>query len=492
MPENRSAEARERAQAQMALIRTEFRGYIQEGPPPTDEHRGIHYFVRAGFVLVRDEYADRARALLARAAEVEEEWLRDRETRRTEEGDAGEDPNLPRDGDLAYGIQWVQLPTLLNVFQALEALRTGFWRGRSLLVFADVPTPVPAEAEHLLHVVDTASGCPADEPLPVPPGTPPEPSPTHCRDAGRGIRVLVLDTGFDTRPTTLPWMLGVAGDQDPGIVPPDGATPATTQIERYAGHGTFIAGVVRTMAPEAEVVVRAGLTTQLYAPGQGPGGAQPPHNTHATIFEGQLAKALERYLAEDDPDVISVSAGTRTESPRGLTLLNAFHEEVLRRHKGVVIVAAAGNDGQRSHFWPAASPWTVSVGALGYDWRSRADFSNFGSWVDVYAPGERLVNAFPRGQYRCTEPPNSNQIRLFEGMALWSGTSFSTPVVAGLIAARMSRTGENGPTAAGALLAQAREHAIAGVGAVLTPGRHGSDRCRDQPRERHGCDCDRD
>ena len=95
-------------------------------------------------------------------------------------------------------------------------------------------------------------------------------------------------------------------------------------------------------------------------------------------------------------------------------------------------------------------------------------WSNHGGWVDVYAPGEDIVNAFPNGTYDYIEPHRKDG-RFRHRMARWSGTSFSTPLVAGLVARRMSETGENGVDAAKALRRQAQHDFLVGVGPRLLP-----------------------
>ena len=129
--------------------------------------------------------------------------------------------------------------------------------------------------------------------------------------------------------------------------------------------------------------------------------------------------------------------------------------EQLRPYKGAICVAEAGNNYTQRPAWPGAFPDVLSVGALATDWRHRADFSNYGGWVDVYAPGENLINAIGSGTYTCQIPPHVGQERTFSGLAQWSGTSFSAPIVTGLIAARMARCGESAREAAAALLAKA-------------------------------------
>ena len=321
------------------------------------------------------------------------------------------------------------------------------------------------------HVLTAANGtmtpCSATEPQQVYPTAGPYPG--LCRDGGARVRIFQADTGLvEKAAQTFPWLAGVHGDPDPRA----GTGPGST-IAPYGGHGTFVAGVLRCMAPHAQVHVE-----NIFATG-------------GSALESDVAKRLHAAFGFGF-EILHITASCHTRKNVPPQALEAFLE-LLRPYKGVVCVAEAGNNHTQRPAWPGAFPDVLSVGALATDWRHRADFSNYGGWVDVYAPGEKLINAFGSGTYTCQIPPNVNQVRKFSGLAQWSGTSFSAPIVTGLIAARMARCGESAREAAAALLAKARAQTIPGVGPVLFPGCDGDEHCGgcDGGRCGRGCSCGR-
>jgi hypothetical protein len=401
----------------------------------SETHGGIEFLYRQGVILVRDSDVDRVRAVLGDLIGPPEASA---EGAATGQGDAPPTgaPNAETasgaadefvDDNLVAGITALQVK---DTIRALEVVDQRLGLG--------VATP-----DHVSYVTPAVC-CPATEPLNPGQDSPWPPVSDEWNCDGSGVLALVVDTGF-IKSLDNPkhrWLAGVTGDEE---------TYNPAEITPYTGHGTFVAGVLRCMAPRATVEVKGFLTG---------GGA---------VSESNIIKALYSAL-ELTPDIISMSAGTVTRFNLPSLGFQVLWETRLRYLKGTVLVAAAGNDRDRGPFWPATFPWCVAVGALDMTGH-RAGYSNYGSWVDVYALGSDVVNAFPDGVYRYQDPPLQGTTAPFNReMALWSGTSFATPLVSGLIAARCSKTGESGRRAADALLRIARRHARPGVGPILEPG----------------------
>jgi hypothetical protein len=295
------------------------------------------------------------------------------------------------------------------------------------------------------YVVHTAKLCAATEPE-VPGGPAPAPYPPPAAPAAgqSSIKLGISDTGLWQQPPpgSHPWLAGVGGVADP---PGPILAGGRLSIPYEGGHGTMVAGVARCIAPGADVYV----------------GNHFPYS--GGTLEYMLAMDLETLIANESPDLINLSAGgyTRGDAPP-LSFI-----EFRRRHPDVTLVTAAGNDSTDRPFWPAAFDWAIAVGALGADLQNLAWFSNYGDWVNVYALGEGVVNAFATGVYTYHLPPKQPATQVFDGMARWSGTSFAAPLVAGLIVAEMARSHVSAAAAWPQVLGTAAN--IGGFGPVLLP-----------------------
>jgi subtilisin family serine protease len=381
---------------------------------------GIDHMYAEGEIIVRDEHLDRVLEAIEHPSRLD----------------------LERDGRIRRVITGHVLLSLgephATASDALDRIDERLGRG--------IATP-----NHVLTVCPDGEEmvCPATEPEEAYYETEPYPSGSH--EGGAGVRVYLADTGLlRDAAEGHPWLAGVeVQDPEQDYDPRKPLTGNPPAIPPYTGHGTFVAGVIRTIAPATDVIVTNAFSVA------------------GSALESDFVARLESaFRLGVDIFHLNVAGASRNDIP--LLALGEWLKR-LSNCKSAVCLAPAGNSARRRPVWPAAFGEVISVGALGGDWRGRASFSNYGPWVAVYAPGRDLVNAYATGTYTCHVYPYTGQVRNFYGMAKWSGTSFSTPIVTGLIAARMSRTGESARYAAEALLAEARADAIPGVGPVLLP-----------------------
>jgi hypothetical protein len=296
---------------------------------------------------------------------------------------------------------------------------------------------------------------------------PPRPSPT-CRH--RRPVVAVLDTGISD--PVHPWLAGVvrtdpvvqalvldaevklqATQADPvqllttAVETPFNDDDFVQDIDTHAGHGTFIAGLIRQVAPDA-------LVTAIRV-----------MHSDGVVYEGDLLAALRAVRVrnqearkkrlpdgENPPDgqvdVVVLSLGYFDERGEAEALTSELATELnALAADGVLVVAAAGNYSTDRPFYPAAlaaappgdGPPVISVGAWNPN-GSKALFSDDGQWVTGWALGAAVVSTYPDFQGASQPDMGQGQRETLDtddyrgGFAEWSGTSFAAPVLAAELA----------------------------------------------------------
>lgn len=120
-----------------------------------------------------------------------------------------------------------------------------------------------------------------------------------------------------------------------------------------------------------------------------------------------MASAIT-YAVQHGARIINISLGGTTSSS---TLQSAVN---YAWSNGAVVFAAAGNSSSSAPMYPAACNYVVSVSATNPD-DSFASFSEYGSWIDLSAPGSNILTTTEGGGY-----------------GYWYGTSFASPIAAGV------------------------------------------------------------
>lgn len=207
---------------------------------------------------------------------------------------------------------------------------------------------------------------------------------------GAGVKIAVLDSGVVPHPALGAFSRSIA------------ITPFPKDPAEINGHGTAVASLIASNDPAAPGIAPAAELISIRV------GDESGKADSFALAAGILA------AIDEGAHIINCSMGIMENNP-------LIEEAVLHAHeRNVLIVAAAGNSELADACYPAAYPTVISVGAV--DARGEhLDFSNYGDYLSLTAPGYAINAAWPGNQY-----------------ARISGTSASAPIVTGAIAATMS------------------------------------------------------
>lgn len=222
------------------------------------------------------------------------------------------------------------------------------------------------------------------------------------------VKIAILDTGIDQDHADLSSKIDVNKNFTLTNFWPD----AFDTYEDYYGHGTHCAAIAAALESLSGVVGVAPLCSVMNV---------KVLDNEGSGYWSDIADGI--ILATDNgAKVISMSLGGTEGSS---TLEGAVN---YAWNRGVVVVAAAGNDNTDAPHYPAYYENCIAVAATD-EADNKASFSNYGSWVDVAAPGVSIFSAICNHSYLLSWRNGSPK-----HYAAWSGTSMATPFVAGLAA----------------------------------------------------------
>jgi len=171
------------------------------------------------------------------------------------------------------------------------------------------------------------------------------------------------------------------------------------------GHGTFVSGIAGAVGDNDQGMAGIALNCTIMPLRCG---TDRDNDGESELPSDNVAEGIE-YAYKNGADVINLSLGKHEKSE--------FVKEAIDQAtaNGAVVVAAAGNSGEKQKFYPAAydNDALISVGSTNEE-DEKSGFSNYGDWVDVSAPGTSVLTTEVDNRYKDE-----------------SGTSMSTPHVAG-------------------------------------------------------------